>query len=187
MRKETQHDKDIIRKARQGDREAFRELVQRYQNRVLSVAVQILGDPDGARDAAQEVFIRVFKSLESFNFENRFFTWLYRITVNVCYDILKREKRFRAQPLEEGYQVAESDLKADEDCENHILNLINRLPTNQKTAFLLREKEGLSCREIAVVLECPVGTVRCHLFYARNQLKTMITREYPEYLEGYES
>lgn len=181
------HETELIRDARTGDRDAFRQLVFRYQSRVLSVAFRILGNSEDAKDAAQEVFIRLYKFLPSFKVEKRFFTWLYRITVNVCYDHLKREKRFLAIPLEDRFQISEHDSVLDTDSQQQIVKLLDRLSTAQKTAFLLREIEDLSCKEIAEILSCPVSTVRSHLFLARKRLKEIITKEYPEYLEGYTS
>jgi len=183
---DTESEHSLIRRAKRGDVQAFQALVKAYEKRVLGVAYHVTGDPEAARDIAQDVFIRLFRFLSSYKTHKRFFTWLYRITVNVSYDYLKRERRFRAVSLEELNHEPAGYLKHSErsEMEGIVDELLDMLSTPQKTAFILREVEGLSCKEIAKVMNCPNGTVRSYLFYARKYLKEKIRTQYPEFIEG---
>lgn len=178
----------LIRCAIKGDPDAFEALFVRYQTRVMSLAFRITGDKESAKDVTQETFIRLFRSLSQFKNDKKFFSWLYRITVNVCYDHLRREKRFYHTPLDEenlntdhNFSPAE---KEKSELIRKIFELTHLLSTTQKTAFILRETEGLKCKEIAKILDCPVGTVRSYLHFARAKLKQLIQTNYPELLEG---
>jgi RNA polymerase sigma-70 factor (ECF subfamily) len=185
-KRETEYERRLIHRARRGDLQAFQALVEQYEKRVLGIAYQMTGDPDAARDIAQEVFLRLYRFLPQFHTQKRFFTWLYRITVNAGYDYLKRELRFRSVPLEEltHEPAGNSDHPEKNEMTAVIRKLVDQLSTPQKTAFLLRETEGLSCKEIAKAMECPAGTVRSYLFYARKILKEKIRSQYPEFIEG---
>lgn len=184
---EAQSDLILIKKARKGDVRAFESLFHRYHMRVLNLAYRIVGDSDGAKDVTQETFIRLYRSLGQFKNEKKFFSWVYRITVNLCYDHLRREKRHRGSPLEENVinsnQEPEGD-NTDSELIEKIYEMTGLLSTDQKSTFILREVEGLSCKEIARILDCKVGTVRSHLFHARTKLRRMILENYPELLEG---
>jgi len=180
-------DRLLIQKAKDGDVQAFESLFYRYQTKVLNLAFRIVGDQDCAKDVTQETFIRIYHSLKQFKNEKKFFSWLYRITINVCYDFLRKENRFRHSSIDE--QVANSTIMSEQKNEKSelvekIYEMINLLSTQQKTTFILRETEGLKCKEIAKVMECPVGTVRSHLFHARKKLKELMQKNYPELLEG---
>lgn len=177
-----------IRAAQQGDLQAFEDIVRRYQQRVLGTAYRLVGNATDAQDVAQEVFVRMFRSLRNFRTEQKFFTWLYRIIVNVCWDFLRREKKFRSTAVETLPQDHAALIHmTDPDGEEGLWalhKLAERLSTAQKTTFLLREIEGFSCKEIARILACPTGTVRSHLFHARRNLRELLKKHYPEFLEG---
>lgn len=182
----TESERSLIRQARRGDMQAFQALVEAYEKRVLSIAYQMTGDSEAARDIAQEVFIRLYRFLSKYKPHKRFFTWLYRITVNASYDYLKRERRFRSVPLDGLKYEPAGKIQHSETSEMEMIvnQLLDYLSTPQKTAFVLRETEGLSCTEIAKVMNCPCGTVRSYLFYARKHLKKKIRSQYPEFIEG---
>ena len=184
-----QDEPGLIRRARSGDVQAFELLVRHYQQRVLALACSIVDNPADARDVAQEVFIRVYRFLPSFNLRKRFFTWLYRIVVNCSYDFLKREKRFRHDPLDEAVidaavEPGEKRIRDSGELSETISGLLGTLSAPQKTAFILRDVEGLSCKETAAVMNCPSGTVRSHLHFARRRLRDLLKDNYPEFLEG---
>ncbi|NQT24430.1 sigma-70 family RNA polymerase sigma factor [candidate division KSB1 bacterium] len=183
---DTESEHRLIRRAKRGDLQAFQTLVEKYEKRVLGIAYQITGDPDAARDIAQDVFLRLYRFLSQFQTHKRFFTWLYRITVNASYDYLKRERRFRAVSLDELNHEPAGKTENPHDNEMVIIikQLIDRLSTPQKTKFVLRELEGFSCKEIVKIMDCPGGTVRSYLFYARKHLKEKIRSRYPEFIEG---
>ncbi|MFQ5601829.1 MAG: RNA polymerase sigma factor [bacterium] len=182
-------DQKLMKAAQNGEMEAFRLLVGRYQNRVFSVANRILNNPEDAKDVTQEVFVRLFHKREQFNTRNKFYTWLYRIVVNLCYDYLRKYRRFVHCSIEEMPQnTAELFIPAN-DCADEIHDKVDELllllSTPQKTAFILREIEGFSCKEIARIMGRPAGTVRSYLFHARKKLKDLIEKKYPEFLEGH--
>ncbi|MBN2414839.1 sigma-70 family RNA polymerase sigma factor [bacterium] len=183
-----QDEPGLIRRAQSGDVQAFEMLVRHYQPRVLSLACSIVDDPADARDVAQEVFIRVYRFLPSFEHRKRFFTWLYRIILNCSYDFLKREKRFRHDPLDEAVIAGEAapgeGRIRNGDLSEVITGLLGTLSVAQKTAFVLRDVEGLSCKEAAAIMDCPQGTLRSHLHFARRRLRDLLKNNYPEYLEG---
>ncbi len=178
----------LIRCAKKGDPDAFEALFVRYQTQVMSLAFRITGDKESAKDVTQETFIRLFRSLNQFKNDKKFFSWLYRITVNICYDHLRREKRFFHSPLDEENLKIDQNFspveKGKSELAEKIFELTGLLSTAQKTAFILRESEGLKCGEIAKILDCPVATVRSYLHFARAKLKELIQTNYPELLEG---
>lgn len=180
-------DAEAVARARQGDPEAFRVLVERYQGRAYGQALRMLGDPERARDAVQEGFLRAYRGLPRFQGRSAFYTWLYRLMFNVCIDAKRRDRsglqvewddavaRDLPADAEEGPQlrVAPSPDQALERAElgRALREGIDRLPGDARRTLLLREVDGLSYAEIAQTLEIPKGTVMSRLHYARRQLR----------------
>jgi len=177
-------EKSILTSAQKGDGAAFEKIVLHYQHRVLALACNIAGNPVDAWDIAQEVFIRLYRYLPGFRFQNRFYTWLYRIVVNTSYDWLKQKQRFRTVTLDSIKETGQPEtVHRTLDCfdlQEKIMEGLDRMNHLHKTAFILKEVEGLSCKEIANVMECPPGTVRSHLFHARKGLQAHLRINYPE-------
>ncbi len=178
---------ELIRLAGQGDADAFEELVFLKRERVVRTAFQITGDLEDARDAAQWVFVRLWKVLRRFDPGRRFDTWLYRITVNAAIDLLRQKgPRGALQPLPEdpsalpanGGPSAEAALDLRE-LQRAFLLLASRLAPKQRAAFVLREIEGLSTEDVARALGVRESTVRNHLLQARRVLRDGLEREYP--------
>jgi RNA polymerase sigma-70 factor (ECF subfamily) len=184
----TMSEQDLVRRAAQSDLEAFEQLVRAYQERILFTAVRILGNREDARDAAQEVFVRLYRFLPRFDQRRRFETWLYKIVVNVSYDIAKKTRHARGEvslddlPPHEWPQTRLEN--AADDTQEKVFAMTERLTHTQRSVFVLREVEGFSCREIAEIMECTSGTVRSHLHHARVKLRDLIERHYPELVEG---
>jgi RNA polymerase sigma-70 factor, ECF subfamily len=188
-----QTEQTLFSRAKSGDSSAFREIFDNYQKRVYSVAFGILGNNYWAEEATQEVFVRIFRSISNYDVRRKFFTYLYRITVNVCFDLLKREKSRAVEFVDpEEKQLAEKAEKFDsnplkkiehKEFFKKIQQLIQRLGLNQRTAFILRDLEGRNTKEIAKILKCRKSTVRAHLHFARKSIKEKIEAEYPEFLE----
>ena len=174
----------LVERAQDGDREAFGQLVERYQEKVYSICYGKLKDEQDAMDVSQDVFVKVFRYLENFNRESSFYTWLYRIAVNTSIDFLRKQSRQA--------QVDYDDtIKRDEDVEGNDLLMPSRLGINPDKAFgrkelrekmlealeslsekhrtilNLREVEGLSYKELAEVLDISKGTVMSRLYHAR--------------------
>ena len=183
-------DRDLIDAVLDGSEAAFGELVDRYKDRVFRLLGRYCRDSIECEDLAQEVFLKVFRKLHTFNHESQFFTWLYRITANAATDHLSRASSRRLR-LVEDTGVFE---RGDEDHESPTAGLeqqelaqvtreiVASLPEKFRTILVLREFEGLSYTDIAEVLEIQLGTVESRLFRARQRFKDALIRNHPEML-----
>jgi RNA polymerase sigma-70 factor, ECF subfamily len=166
----------LIVKARSGDAEAFESLMVATEGRVLRLAGRILGDRDLARDAAQEVFLRVFKYLRGFRDQEDFRAWLYRITVNVCRDAGRRTSRpgprvsLEGHELEDGGTGTEASLLSRERVDA-VRSALATLSPRERAALVLRDLEGLTSEEVSKVLGSRPGTVRAQVASARTKLR----------------
>lgn len=187
-------DEELTKLACAGEREAFAILVRRYQDRIYSLAYRYVGNPEDALDLTQETFIKAFAKLSEFRGRSKFYTWLYRIAVNVCIDFRRRQhisavywddiKPSELNPLEVDESPEHYDMPSDDgDPERKMLDselkvkvreAIEALPEQLKVVLLLREYEGMSYEEIARIAGCRVGTVKSRLFQARELLKRML-------------
>ena len=182
-------DGELVRESRHGDKEAFRELVERYQRKIVSVALGMVNNPEDALEIAQETFVKAFQSLGKFKGESSFYTWLYRIVVNRAIDFRRRERRHPTVALEdrggpggslgEGYEeILKEERPTDpyqqtqaREIGDRVTAAINELTPDHKAVILLREVEGLSYDEISRVMQCSKGTVMSRLHYARKKLQ----------------
>ena len=177
-------EKALVQKAKAGDRDAFAALVSAYEGKIYNLALRYLGNREDAMDASQEVFLRVFRFLPGFQEESGFSTWIYRIGVNVCKDMLaKRAKRgelsLELPDEEEDYRTAEvADSRYDPeaiveqaDLRESLAEAIGQLPQQQREMIVLRDIHGLSYEEIGQVLSLEAGTVKSRLSRARENLR----------------
>ena len=176
----------LIERCRAGDIEAFEPLVEKYRQRVWRLAFQVLRDREEAWDCAQDAFVRAFQSLASFRGHAAFYTWLFRIAMNVATDRLRarsaQARAFGNQPVpaEEWERTAvdhgegpdQAALGAERRLRIH--QALDTLPPNARTIIMLSDVEGLSYREIASVLNCPIGTVMSRLHNARKRLRSAL-------------
>lgn len=180
-------DLDLVRSALAGSQDAYRDLLLRYQRPVLSLIRRMVRDGDQAEDLAQEVFLKAFRALESFDQSRKFSSWLFKIAHNVAIDHLRR-KQLDTVALET--PDGEPDLLAvvpDSDAESPDSALqrqdlakdleasLERLRPEYREVVLLRFHEGLSYEEIAAVTDLPLGTVKTHLFRARKAMARFLT------------
>jgi RNA polymerase sigma-70 factor, ECF subfamily len=176
-------DRELVRQSRAGNQQAFRELFDRYHRQVSAVAVGMTGNADDAMDVVQETFVRAHRNLASFLGESSFYTWLYRIAVNVGIDFRRRQSRraevMQAGPVDEN--VSDPDKTADPGTElarrqlgERIFQVIDELTPEHKAAIILREIEGLSYEDISKVMQCSKGTVMSRLHYARKKLQAKL-------------
>jgi RNA polymerase sigma-70 factor, ECF subfamily len=179
-------DQQLVVKAQAGDKRAFELLVIKYQRKVERLLSRIIRDQSEIEDVAQESFIKAYRALGSFRGDSAFYTWLYRISINTAKNYLISKKR-RA-PTSTGYDAEEAENFEDavglQDVatpdsvlmSKQIGEIVNRtidnLPDELRTAITLREIEGLSYEEIAVIMDCPIGTVRSRIFRAREAVAT---------------
>jgi RNA polymerase sigma-70 factor, ECF subfamily len=179
-------ERDLIQRCLTGDTSAFEPLVERYRQRVWRLAFQLLHDREEAWDCAQEAFVRAFHSLPSFRGQSAFYTWLFRITVNVATDRQRargaQARAFGAERVpEEEWKRTMPDVGARPDQaavqseqRERIRQALHALPPKARTIIMLSDVEGLSYREIAEVLGCPIGTVMSRLHNARKRLRSLL-------------
>lgn len=167
----------LIERARQGDREAFADLVRVHADRVRRLAAGILGDDSEAEDASQEAFVRAWRSLGKFRGDSSFSTWLHRITVNHCRDLLRRRRRGGWLSFDgvieavAGRRSVEEEVPdktpAGAETKEELKRVLEILPEDYRTVLLLRELNGLSYAEISQVMKCSVDSVKARLKRAR--------------------
>ena len=188
----------LIDKAKDGNVEAFEEIVNIYQKKVYNIALRMLGNREDANELAQEVFIKVYKALPSFKGNSSFSTWLYRVTMNVCTDELRKRKNKNVVYLEEKVnynneeidrQIEDESLGPPEQYEKKrlreaVIKSINLLPQDQKIVIVLRDIHGFDYRQISEILKCPEGTIKSRLNRARKALKEILTKD-KELFDGY--
>jgi RNA polymerase sigma-70 factor (ECF subfamily) len=173
-------DYQLVQAAQRGDDGAFRTLVERHQRKAFVVAAGILRDADAARDVCQDAFLKVHQRLATFEGGAQFYTWLYRIVVNLCIDQLRR-RRLDGGDYEDWSEQAASPRSFDpaeslarKELSERLHDAFNRLSPTHRTVVTLRELNGLSYKEIAQVMRCSVGTVMSRLFNARRYLQEML-------------
>lgn len=187
---------EIVEMAKTGDTDAFCRLVEEYKEKALSIAFSFCRNHEDAKDVSQEAFIKAFKTIKYFRADSRFFTWFYRILINMCKDHLRYKKRNKMGRF---FQAARASNKATEDWDifevissdkpgpkQQLLNkelgeqlneAIGSLPPAQKAIFMLKNIHGLKISEIAEITKCAQGTVKAHLFKATINLKEIL-KEY---------
>jgi len=187
---------EIIAQVKAGDSRAFCELVERYKEKALSVAYSFCADYEDAKDLSQEAFIRAFKSIKRFRVQSKFYTWFYRILVNICKDYLRRRKsskfikfsvKFKlkdglVEPEDIFESVASSVPNPQQQLLNkelgaHLTKAISSLPEKQRMVFTLKNIHGLTLAEIAEISNSALGSVKANLFKATMNLQAK--------LEGY--
>ena len=183
------YDRELVRRAQAGDKEAFEELVRRHQHRVFAVAGGILRRREDAEDIAQQVFVKAYFSLKRFDQRAAFSTWLYKITVNECWDLLRKKKvrpllyesdlseeqaqQFgAAERLESRAQDVSEKLEAQQQVEN----LLQGLDERDRMMLILKEVEGFAIEEIAEILELNANTVKVRLFRARRRIVNQVRK-----------
>lgn len=167
------HDAALVERARAGDTQAFAQLVDRYQQRVFWVARGMLGNDEDARDAAQEAFIRVYRSLDRFDTRLKFYTWLYQIVVNLCIDMLRKHVKRRGVSLDQVGDVpgnngspANGGLEATE-LRQRVYRVLEELPPKYRTVMVLSDLEGIGAKDIAHMTGTTHATVRWRHHRAR--------------------
>jgi RNA polymerase sigma-70 factor (ECF subfamily) len=187
MQQEEQVDLHLIVEVQKGNKQAFDALVLKYQYKVFKLVARYISDPSEVLDVTQETFIKAYKALDNFRGDSSFYTWLYRIAVNTAknhliargrrlpeseYEISEIEQFLSKRDVKE-YSTPERTLICDE-MEHMLFDIIDDLPSDLRTAILLREIEGLTYEEISEVMGCPVGTVRSRIFRAREAIEKKI-------------
>lgn len=190
-------EKNFIQKLRDRDRIAFQKLVRDYKDPLMNICYGYLKDADDAEDLTQEVFAEVYKTISNFKEEAALFTWIYRIAVSRSLDELKKrrslkraayfEKRIRSEEADLEVNQTASDLSNPEEDlvqkqqQIFIKNCLDELPETQRTAFVLSQQEGLSYKEIAVVMEKSLSSIESLVHRSKQNLKKIMESNYENY------
>ncbi|MGC8717030.1 MAG: sigma-70 family RNA polymerase sigma factor [bacterium] len=175
-------DELLVEKIKKGNDDAFRDLIRRYQRYVLNLVYRTIGDTNDAEDIAQEVFIKVYKSIRGFKGESKFSTWISKITVNVCMDKLREKSKNKEEDIEEEawntfaqpVNFSPEVMAERHELQETIKKAIESLPEELRAAFVLRELENLSYEEIGEMLNIPIGTVESRIYRARMKLRSYL-------------
>ncbi|HEY6543135.1 MAG TPA: sigma-70 family RNA polymerase sigma factor [Ktedonobacteraceae bacterium] len=175
-----QDDTQLVKASQQGDQDAFALLVQRHQRLVFNLSLRMVEDYEDASEVTQEAFLAAWQGLPSFRSEARFATWLYRIAYHCCLRQLERRKRERdlqaaiqAEYILDGINEAQhtEDILELRDQQAVVLDQLAQLPTKYCRVLVLRHLQEMTYEEMADILSMPIGTIKTHLFRARNLLK----------------
>jgi RNA polymerase sigma-70 factor, ECF subfamily len=183
-------DLSLVRRVQAGERGAYDLLVLKYQHKVVKLVMRYLRDVGDAEDVAQEVFIKAYRALPQFRGDSAFYTWLYRIAINTAKNALSARERtpsgyeLDAQGPDEWPEMASrlrdpdtpEGLALTDEIRTTVNGAISALPEDLRTAIVLRELEGMSYEEIAVSMDCPVGTVRSRIFRAREAIDRQLRK-----------
>ena len=176
-------DEELVASARQGDRGAFEELIERHKRRAYHIAFDFTRDREDAKDLSQEAFLKAFTHLKNFDGRSSFYTWFYRILVNLCLDYKRRNKRAPAAEFDEttiGQMDPSHEPTRPRSPDQQVLarqisikvgEALEALPARQRAAFVLKNHQGLSIKEIAELLDTAEGTVKVHLHRAVTALR----------------
>jgi RNA polymerase sigma-70 factor (ECF subfamily) len=188
----TQDDHELVRRVQAGDAAAFRTLFDKYHRRAFAVAMGVVKNQDDALDAVQEAFVKVHKNIHKFQGSSSFYTWLYRIVMNVSIDHVRRTRRRKNLDFDERTLHQESEVAGDGALVPNLANAnpgkaalrrelgeaiqaaLQELPEHHRAVIVLREVEGMSYEEMAATLEVPKGTIMSRLFHARKKMQAAL-------------
>src|SRR5690242_7125494 len=180
-------DEELVARSIGGDLDSFNQLVLRWERPIYALAYRVIGREEDARDVCQETFLRAFRALGGFKGQAKFSSWLYRITLNLCRDWMRRERRQPLAQAPEGVDLVE--LAGETEPSESIEALVARkeigaavakamalLPEEQRTAIVLKEYHGMTFQEIANTLDCPLSTVKTRLYQGLSVLRRQLER-----------
>ncbi len=188
----TRTDEELVARATAGDQDSFNQLVARWERPIYALAYRTLGREEEARDVVQEAFLRAYRGLKGFKGEAKFSSWLYRITLNLCRDWIRKERRAPIVQVPEGVDpvdLADAQISPSESVEDlvgrrEMSQAVSRamadLPDEQRQAILLKEYHGLTFQEIADMLDCPLSTVKTRLYQGLSVLRRRLERRQSE-------
>lgn len=183
------NEKELISKAKNGDKTAFEEIIGLYEKKVFSTIYYMVKNENEIEDIAQEVFVKIYKNLKNFKEESSLYTWIYRITINVCIDELKRKKnivyideRLRTEDGEVEMQLEDETkgpekLAEEEELKRKLTSCVRKLPIDQRTMIILRDIKGFTYMEIAEMTKMNLGTVKSKINRARASLKKILEED----------
>ena len=179
----------LLKRVQKGDLKAFEKIVELYQDKVYGIVYHMLKNKEEAEDIAQEVFIKVYQNMNQFQGKSSFYTWIYRITVNLCFDTLKKDRKMiyldEKRKTENGEIMVEipseekcqEELYEERELQQKIRKCIDKLEPNQKLMIVLRDIQELSYEEISNVTNQKMGTVKSQINRARLKLKDLLEKD----------
>jgi RNA polymerase sigma-70 factor, ECF subfamily len=181
-------DRELVESARKGDRDAFKTLFERYHRRAYALAFGVLRHQDDALDVVQDAFIKAHKYLDKFEGNSSFYTWLYRIVMNLAIDHLRKHRRAKPVELDEQHIEAATDdallpkflggnpgrALMDKQIRARIDKALGELSENHRAVLVMRELEGMSYEEMAQAMGCSKGTIMSRLFHARKNMQKQL-------------
>ena len=184
----TSSDEELVARSAGGDIDSFNQLVVRWERPIYALAYRVIGREEEARDLVQEAFLRAYRSLGGFRGDAKFSSWLYRITLNLCRDWIRRQKRAPFVEAPDGVDVIElagehgpvesvEDLVARRDLGAAVNRAMEVLSEDQRKAIVLKEYQGLTFQEIADLLDCPLSTVKTRLYQGLVVLRRELERQ----------
>ncbi len=181
-------DEELVARSIAGDTDSFNQLIVRWERPIYALAYRQLGREEDARDIVQDAFLRAFRALPGFKGEAKFSSWLYRITLNLCRDFMRRARRAPFLPVPEGMDVTDlapadsapvetvEDVVTRKDLSRHVARAMGSLPEEQRSAILLKEYHGLTFQEIAELQGVPLSTVKTRLYQGLTVLRRELDR-----------
>jgi len=172
----------LVEQSKNGDISSFEKLFYLLKDDVYNVAFRVLGNHQNAEDITQEAFVKIWANLRNFRMASSIRTWIYRITVNLCYDFLQRRERisFAAEPFEDFKELSSDEnplfLLTEKELEEKIEETFSMLSPDNRLVLTLREFEGLPYREIAEILDCSVDAAKMRAHRARDEFKKIISK-----------
>ncbi len=183
-------EKDLIQRAKNGDQDAFGQLVLAHQNKIYTLCVHMVTDREEAADLAQEAFLKAWRSLTSFQGESSFATWMHRLTTNVCLDYLRKQSRRQnistavslddedsgwTEPADHSQDPQEQLERAEQ--KRLLAKALEELPEHHRRMLVMREVSGMSYQEIADALEVDLGTIKSRIARARERLRKILVQD----------
>jgi len=185
--KKNSNDSDslLVEKAKEGNEGAFNFLMNKYYPRVYASLFSFTKSKEDSEDLTQQTFVKVWQQIKSFRGDSAFFTWVYRIAINLAKNYVA-SSGYKKQKVNSSIDQLEIDISSNENIESMLIHsqsiedirdFINTMPEALKTAFTLRESEGKSYEEISIITETPIGTVRSRIFRARESIVEYMRKE----------
>jgi RNA polymerase sigma-70 factor (ECF subfamily) len=183
-------DRELIARCREGDDSAFEELVGKYQQQIVNLVYHYIGNRGDVEDIAQKIFIKVYFSIPKFDIQRPFVPWLYRISINQCYDELRHLRRrktytFSELSLEDSESIEKLIARGEDssnpeesrsDMHDLLQRMLDQLSDSHRQVIVLRDIEGVPYNEIAAILKCSEQAARLKVFRARNRLKKIVEK-----------
>ena len=179
-------EKELVERFQNGEQEAFNELVNRYHGKIYNLVYKYVPNSETAKDLSQEIFIKAYRALPNFKRQSAFYSWLYRIAVNLCIDFIRQQKRGQTLSFEDlstggNDEVVFNDVSPlppdqleTKELGQIIGQAVQQLPPKQQHVFNLRYHDGLQLKEIAAQLDRSEGTIKAHLHHAHKRLRTLL-------------